>query len=339
MDVYANDGFSGNVSHKWWDGQQWGPSSSELELLGGNVSSAPAAVSWGQDRMDIFATSAEGVLYHKYFDGSSWQPSGSDFESLAVGFDPWHSITACAWGPGRLDVFGLGPNKNVLHKYWDGSSWQPVDSSTDNLGGQYSGSGVSAISWGPERLDVFGVDEQGYVQHMYWDGTRWVGWELLGGPQFYDTPTATSWGKNRIDLTGVGVDGVVYHTAWDGSQWLSWEDMGESFTGKVAVTSWSINRLDLVALSQTDFSYYYKYWDGTRWNPDARGWYNKKGIFASSPAVVSWGPNRLDIYGIGLNEELMHQTWWGDGWYPGSDGWESLGGPIRALIKQQAGEL
>lgn len=341
LDVFANDGLSGNVSHKWWDGHQWGPSASGLEILGGNVSSVPAAVSWGKERLDIFATDTKGTLYHKYFDGSSWQPSEFEFESLADGFDQSYAFSASTWGPQRLDVFGLSPDKNVLHKYWDGFSWQPDGRSVENLGGQFRSSGISAVSWGSARLDIFALEQQGYVQHKYWDGGQWVGWDFLDGPQFNDIPSATSWGENRLDLVGVGVDGIVYHTAWDGSQWLPWENLGERFAGKVGVTGWSADRLDLVALSETDGGYYYKYWDGKRWNPDVHGWYNKKGHFTSSPAVVSWGPNRLDIYGIDINAQLAHQTWWGDGWYPGPDEWESLGGPIRAFAEQSAtaGEL
>ena len=333
MDVYANDGLSDYVSHKWWDGHQWGPSASKLETLGGNLSTAPTAVSWGKDRMDIFAASTKGLLYHKYFDGHSWQPSNADFEKLAIGFDASYSLSACTWGPNRLDVFGIGPGKAVIHKYWDGYNWRP-ERSPENLDGYFT-SGPSAVSWGPNRLDIFAVEASGYVQHKYWDGTQWVGWDYLGGPQFFDTPTATSWGPNRIDLFGVGVDGVVYHKTWDGSQWLEWEDMGQSFAGTVGVTSWSVNRLDVVALSESDGGYYYKNWDGTRWNPDLRGWYPKKGNFSSSPAVVSWGPNRLDIFGIDDKAALAHQTWWGEGWYPGPDQWESLGGPIRALEEPQ----
>lgn len=44
-----------------------------------------------------------------------------------------------------------------------------------------------------------------------------------------------------------------------------------------------------------DSQYYYKYYDGSQWNPDEEAeeaWYVKNGSFSSAPSVVSWGENR-----------------------------------------------
>lgn len=344
IDVFANAASSGNVSHKWWDGYQWGPSASTVENLGGDVATAPIAISWGKERQDIFAANLKGVLYHKFFDGYAWQPSGSDFESLSIGFDPSYTVSATTWGFDRLDVFGLGPGKDVVHKYWDGHGWQPNGNRVESLGGDFM-SGPTSVSWDLNRLDLFAIegDYVGYVYHKYWDGSQWVGWEFLGGPKFFDSPTAISWGANRLDLFGIAIDGAVHHTAWDGSRWLDWESLGgDSFVGTVGAISWGPNRLDLVALSASDNTYHYKFWDGSQWKPDAEEWYPKRGDFSSSPAVSSWGNNRLDIFGVSREGELLHQTWWGEGWYPGPDEWESLGGPIKALEEEptmNGGEL
>ena len=47
MDVFGEDQDSGDVSHKYWDGYQWGPSAEELEDLGGpsDARGPPGAVS------------------------------------------------------------------------------------------------------------------------------------------------------------------------------------------------------------------------------------------------------------------------------------------------------
>lgn len=302
------------------------------------MATAPVAISWGKERQDIFAVGTNGALYHKFFDGSAWQPAGSDFESLSVDWDPSYTISATTWGFNRLDAFGLGPDKDVVHKYWDGHSWQPNGREPESLDGHFT-SGPSAVSWGPNRFDLFAVGDSGSVQHKYWTGSEWVGWEDLGGPQFFEPPTAISWGPNRFDVFGVSVDGAVYHIAWDGSRWLDWQSLGgDSFIGTVGAISWGPNRLDLVVLSRNDNGYYYKNWDGSRWNPDVQGWYPKQGKFASSPAVSSWGNNRLDIFGVDEEGKLLHQTWWGEGWYPGPNTWESLGGPIQALDEEQEQE-
>ena len=98
----------------------------------------------------------------------------------------------------------------------------------------------------------------------------------------------------------------------------------------MAATSWSANRIDIVAMG-TDNAYYYKFWDGGQWQPSETEFYPKGGSFASSPAVVSWGENRLDIYGVGIDSFLKHRTWYGTGWYPEDGSFETLGGPLETF--------
>jgi hypothetical protein len=39
-----------------------------------------------------------------------------------------------AWGPNRLDVFGLGTDNQMFHKAWNGSAW----SGWEGLGGVFT---------------------------------------------------------------------------------------------------------------------------------------------------------------------------------------------------------
>ena len=68
--------------HKAWDGSSWQPSLTGWEKLGGQIFGNPAAVSWGPNRLDVFAGGDDKALYHKAWDGSSWQPSLTGWESL-----------------------------------------------------------------------------------------------------------------------------------------------------------------------------------------------------------------------------------------------------------------
>ena len=52
MDVFGEDADSGSVSHKYWDGYQWGPSVKELEKLGGTVDGPPTALSRNASLME-----------------------------------------------------------------------------------------------------------------------------------------------------------------------------------------------------------------------------------------------------------------------------------------------
>ena len=337
MDVYGNDG-AGNVTHQYWDGYQWGPAYNQIEALGGGFDSPPTAVSPATGKMEIFSVGEDDSLMHKYYDGSVWKPSETTFESLGGKLDVNVVLSATANGANPLDVFGKGSDGSIYHKYWDGSSWQPQGETMENLGdGNEFTYGPAAVSWGPNRTDIFALDTDLNMLHQYWDGTTWLSkWESLGDAEFAGTPTAISWGANRLDIFGVdSSSGALLHSVWDGSQWSKWENLGTpsdeiAFTGTVAATSWSTNRIDLVALG-TDGVYYYKYWDGSQWQPSETSFISKNGKFNSSPAVVSWGENRLDIYGVGSDSMLKHLTWYGSGWYPGDGTWETLAGPLEAF--------
>ena len=49
--------------HKWWDGANWGG----WESLGGILTSPPNAVSWGPNRLDIFANGGDYATWHKWW--------------------------------------------------------------------------------------------------------------------------------------------------------------------------------------------------------------------------------------------------------------------------------
>jgi hypothetical protein len=70
MDIFAV-GPLGVMYHKAWAGN-WVPPALNWEPLGAapceggfNNDSAPAAVSWGANRLDVFAVGADSQMYHK----------------------------------------------------------------------------------------------------------------------------------------------------------------------------------------------------------------------------------------------------------------------------------
>lgn len=336
MDVYGNDG-NGSITHQYWDGYQWGPSYNTIEALGGDFDSPPTAVACGTGNMHIFSLAQNQSLEHKQYDGTAWQPSETTFENLGGEFDDTEVLAVTVNGSNPLDIFGKAPNASISHKFYDGSSWQPQGDALEDLGyGNAFAYGVATVSWGPDRLDVFAIYQNLTLAHLYWDGTKWSSqWEGLGDDELAGTPTAISWGAGRLDIFGIDASsGALLHIVWDGSQWSGWENLGTpaanvAFTGTVAATSWSASRIDIVVLG-TDGQYYYKYYDGSQWQPSETEFISKGGNFLSSPAVVSWGENRLDIYGVGNDTMLQHQAWYGSGWYP-EWSFETLGGPLQAF--------
>lgn len=340
-------GYYGDVVHKFWDGYGWRPSLTDVESLGGELHVPPVAVSWGPNRNDIFAISTDGALLHQYWDGTAWKPAYKEWEVLGENISTSYSFAATTWAPNRFDIFAIGPNEHgeneLLHKYWDGSSWRPEGKALEPLGHKPS-SGVAAVSWGKNRNDIVVLGQRGDLLHTYWDGSNWAAWENFGG-NWAGIPTITTWGENRLDIYAIGAENSkLFHKYWDGTKWSDWEDFGGAFIGAVAATSWGPDRIDIVAWGRDDHQYYYKYWDGHQWNPSVTGWTSKKGSFASAPSVVSWGKDRLDIFGVwrDSSNELTHQTWYGSGWYPGFDNWERLGGdfpPFSAKASAEKVEL
>jgi hypothetical protein len=114
-------------------------------------------------------------------------------------------ISSVAWGPNRLDVFGLGMDSEVFHKGWDGaiwaSTWQP-------LGGVLASS-IAAVSRGTNLLDLFGLGEDYSMFHQRWDGKAWSGWQGLGGV-FTSPPSVVS---NSRRITTVSVESVTLWVA------------------------------------------------------------------------------------------------------------------------------
>src|SRR6266850_1617497 len=155
LDVFVKgtDGKGSDIAlwHLWYDGG-WG----DWESLGGSPlfpASAPAAVSWGYGRIDVFVQGPGNHVYHKWYDQSGqaeWQPGVEEaWENLGgtITGDPG----VASWGPGRLDVFGRGPDGKMRHRWYD-NIW--LDSWI-NTGITHPNCEASAVSWGPGRVDVF----------------------------------------------------------------------------------------------------------------------------------------------------------------------------------------
>jgi LysM repeat protein len=187
------------------------------------------------------------------------------------------AIAAVAWGPNRLDVFGLGTDNQMFHKAWDGSAWRPSPTDWEPLGGRFT-SPPTVVAWAPNRLDIFGLGTDRGMYHKWWDGSAWgpspTDWEPLGGV-FNSPPAVTAWGPNRLDVFGLGTDNQMFHKAWDGSAWrpsrTDWEPLGGRFNSAPVAVAWAANRLDIFGLG-TDNQMFHKAWTGGTWHPSPTGW-------------------------------------------------------------------
>jgi hypothetical protein len=161
--------------------------------------------------------------------------------------------SAVCWAPNRIDVFVVGTDNALWHRWWDGQSWGGWES----LGGVLASPPVP-VSWGADRLDVFVVGTDNALWHRWWDGQSWGGWESLGGI-LTSPPAAVCWGPNRIDVFAKGTDNALWHRWWDGQSWGGWESLGGILTSPPVPVSWSANRLD-VMVKGTDNGCWHRWW-------------------------------------------------------------------------------
>ena len=275
--------------------------------LGGTCISAPAAASWGENRLDVFSIGINSQLYHKCWDGQQWK----DWESL--GGTCIYTPAAVSWGANRLDVFAIGIDKQVYHKWWDGAKWNGWES----LGGTCI-HGVAAASWGANRIDLFSVGTDSVLYHKWWDGSSWIDWKplVLKGQMEWEksstsicTPAAVASHANRIDIFTLGIDNQVYHAWGDGQEWIGWENLGGPAIQGIAAASRSANSIDLFTIGTdvvgTDNHTYHRSMEGSRWSD----WENLGGACISAPAAVALSENRLDTFAIGTRSELWNKSW------------------------------
>jgi Repeat of unknown function (DUF346) len=241
------------------------------------------------------------------------------------------SSPVVSWAANRLDVFVLGTDRALYHKWWNGSAWGPSFLGYEPMGGICE-SVPQAVAWGPNRLDVFVTGTDSALYHKWWNGSAWgpsvTGYEGMGGICVGD-PRVVSWGANRLDVFVLGTDRALYHKWWDGSSWgpslTGYERQGGVILGQPEVVSWGPNRLDVFVLG-TDRALYHKWWDGSSWGPSLTGYERLGGICMSAPRAVAWGPNRLDVFVIGTDGALYHKWWDGSAWGPSFTGFERMGG-------------
>ena len=220
VDVFVRGGTDDNLHHDWHTNllPTW-----QEENLGGTLTSAPTAVSWGSDRLDVFAKGTDNALWHKWWGGgpwSGWESLGGDLVSNSAPSSPLGGFgpVVTSWAPGRLDVFARGTDSQLWHRFYAGgwSSWEP-------LGGVLASS-PGGVSWGPNRIDVFcrGTDTAGAVWHKWWDGATWNGWESLSaGGTISQGPAATSRGPGDLEVYVLGYPVIdLLHLSYSGG-WAS----------------------------------------------------------------------------------------------------------------------
>ena len=219
-------------------------------------------------------------------------------QSLGGVLNTAFSPSAVSWGPGRVDVFAVGLDLQLLH-WWHNTRYgrhhppQVPWSGPEALGGTMA-SNPMAVSWGPGRLDIFWIDAgTGQLATNSWE-EGWTGPRLLGGsllPQFYTSLTAAQ--SPPLTPTPASVSGV---------------SLGPGL-------------LDVFASYSDDTVAHWSLSNG--WQENLPNTLALPREVTSAPSVVSWGPNRMDVF---VNAQGGLAWWWWDNQGPA--------GAVGAVLEQ-----
>jgi hypothetical protein len=152
--VFAR-GSDGALYHRWFSGS-W----SGWEFQGGQLASGPGAVSWGPNRIDVFAaSSADTSLIHKWWDGSTWH----DWESLG-GQLSGAAPAAASTAPGRLSIAVAGAASGLYNLNYD-NGWGAFSLVQSNPQETWQAGPAAAVEADYGRVEIFTVSSA--------DGTVW----------------------------------------------------------------------------------------------------------------------------------------------------------------------
>jgi endonuclease/exonuclease/phosphatase family metal-dependent hydrolase len=196
---------AGAVGHRYQDDSfVWREAS-----LGGSIIGAPAAVSWGEGHLVVFALGADRTLFHRTYLNGTWAAW------TRVSTETWTADPAAVTvADGRIDVILRGNDGQLYQKTKTATTAWPATSKV--LSGVVTGGAGVAGAWNEGRLDVFARSATGsLLQRTYTIAGGWTtSYVDLGGYVTAD-PEAVSWGPGRIDVIARGgVDNSMWHRSY-----------------------------------------------------------------------------------------------------------------------------
>lgn len=137
--------------------------------------SDPAVVASSSQQLHLLVVCPAGdqhaTLYYRRYHRGSWDKYVNIFGVLKS------PATAVALEDDRIDVVGIGTDRNIWHMNYDidPHGWELLVSS------EPFETVPVVVSWGADRLDIFAISaSDGFISHKTWDGSNWAVWESLG---------------------------------------------------------------------------------------------------------------------------------------------------------------
>ena len=253
---------------------------------GGVLLSAPAVISIGPGQFEVYAILVDNRVHRRTWDSNGWSAAWEDVDVdgywPAVSLYPMPELDppGVVYRGGQVDLFRKGPDNTLLHRYYNGSTW---DASWSTLGG-FLASGPAAISSGLNNIQVFAHSAEGILWTRTYNG-NWGSWQPLApggmpeGVTIASAPAVLVPAANQIDLYVRGSDGHLYQAHFAGGLWGNWVDGGGKLASAVSVAQVSG---EPYLFAQTNSG-------GLQANRPGMGWENLAGGLAPCCTVVDTG--------------------------------------------------
>ena len=239
----------------------------------------------------------------------------------------------------RLDVFWVGPERQLASSWWHDSSghgWgdHPWFSATPP-GAASSNQNVAAVSREPNHLDVFWVCPDGSIGSQWWNSAAGLGWS--DHAPFAITPegtvrpgspiTAVARAENHLDVFWIRPDGAIGSAWWDSAGGHGWGDHPH-FAVTPAGTAGEGSGLASVARRRDHLDVFYVQADGSIgsqwWNAAAGAGWGDHAPFAITPP----GAARPGSWWLRSREPPTTSTSSGSALAAGSDQRRGIRGPV-----------
>jgi hypothetical protein len=228
----------------------------------------------------LLARGVEGELVHGRMRGEDW----SGFEAIGIPVPPAHAAeypmglasapAACCREQGRLDVFAVSGDGDLLYTKWDADGFSECESlgGISRPGNDAAVFGaISAFEAGPKSMGVVARARSGDLVAKWWTAGEWRPFAPLYGPDEIDPldpalelmrplagpPAACGGGTTRADVFVRGPRGGLFYAIWNGERWSQLQSLGMPrsgpdskavpLTGGSVACAWSRYRLDVFA--------------------------------------------------------------------------------------------
>jgi hypothetical protein len=275
LDVFVRSLFK-RIYHRVYENETWQDSHWRDLSDDHNIEVSPAAVSWGPNRIDLFAV-WDREVHHRVHHNDAWQPWTENLGGVTN-----DAPAAASWRTERVDVLVRTLDHFMARRFWESGvtgGWRDWE----NIGGRLPLllSAPVAVATGPRRIDCFARGANDRLIHTWYQNGQEGGWAEIDTLPIKDTPAVVSSptaDRGRVDVFVRGTDDLLKHRIY------------------YARLSGDKN-IDLPG----------------GWEPGG-SWENiSANTIAGAPgAVASWSANilkRIDCFAQDANNNLIH-TWW-----------------------------